>query len=264
MNPTPPTAAPTSMRRTPQLIAGLTIAALLVAGTVTALTFTIQSSRAFDYAHAVAAPTNALHVAAHNAAVNLAISHDNRVHVSAHGTYRHTTPTASLNSTPNTLTITGGCRDSDWLDSCQLTLNIQTPAALDVTVTDANAEITAEGLTHGAQLTTTNGHITATSITGSLTMRTTNAAIAATDLHCNRVDATSSNGNITLDDSEPATQLTAKTTNGSIDIRVPDNQYRITPTTTNGALNLSLPNHPDATHLITATTTNGAITITPN
>ncbi|PRY70609.1 putative adhesin [Glaciihabitans tibetensis] len=199
-----------------------------------------------------------------NATLHFVPSDDADVHVEVSGfSWGGRAPLQTDDSGPLT-EISGGCRGG-WFMVCRMTLVVEMPADLPLTVEGTNGNITAEDLSGTLELRTTNGSLEVTNSLGELDLRTTNGAITVTDSSSALVESGTTNGRVALEFSRAPRTVEATSTNGAISVRVPDDgeQYNIDADTVNGGVDTdSVPEDTDSARSISARTTNGAVTIT--
>jgi len=209
------------------------------------------------------APGTSLSVVLPNAEIVLEPSTDDQVHVRMTGSYFGTEPTLSARTEGGVTEVRGGCR-SQFFSRCSVTVTVQLPRALPVTAVGENGRITASGLTGRVTLTTTNGAIETAGTVGRADLQTTNGDIRLTDTVSKTVNASTTNGSVTLEFVDAPEVVDAGSTNGQITVRVPVDgvTYRVTAQTTNGTVtDDTVPSDSTSRRAITAQTTNGAISI---
>ncbi|MGO4690644.1 DUF4097 family beta strand repeat-containing protein [Glaciibacter sp. 2TAF33] len=237
----------------------------LVVGTVAVSLSVFTRATAAAAEQAVAGTSVSVNVP--NAALEFAPSSDGQVHVTMTGSYAGGKPTLRLTTVNGESRITGGCPSGWFLFArCGVTLHINVPADLAVTVRGDNGSITTEGLTGDLDFTTENGRIETTGTVGQVALRTTNGAIRVHDSASTDVLADTTNGGVELQFAEAPTSAQASSTNGAIHIVVPDNgtAYALDTDTTNGGVHTdAVPSDPGSPRTIVARTTNGSVTIVP-
>jgi hypothetical protein len=232
---------------------------LLVAAFVFALS---GRSGPVDLRADLAAGTS-LSVQVPNAAVSLEPSADDQVHVRMTGSFFGNQPTLSATTTGGVTEVRGGCRPQIF-SRCAITVAVQLPRSLPVTVTGQNGRITASALTGRVTLTTTNGAIDTDGTVGRVALQTTNGDIRVSGATSKIVEAGTTNGSVTLEFADAPDSVDASSTNGSVTVRVPVDgvDYLVNARTTNGSVNTdSVPSDSTSRRSITAETTNGAVTV---
>ncbi|MFI5662365.1 DUF4097 family beta strand repeat-containing protein [Streptomyces sp. NPDC051684] len=129
--------------------------------------------------------------------------------------------------------------DLSCAGQCPRMPEVDVPKGTAVTVVGRNAGIDAAGVPGPLNLSTVNGDVT---VTGSgrtdatLRLTTRNGSVRATGLRASAVNATTVNGDVTLDCATAPRRVTAATTNGSVDTLLPHDApaYRVTATTDHG------------------------------
>lgn len=209
------------------------------------------------------APGTSLSVQIPNAAMSLEASPDEAVHVRMTGSFFGTEPTLTLQTDGGVTEVRGGCRNQ-LFSRCALTVVVQLPRALPVTVVGENGRVTASGLTGRVTLSTTNGAIETDGTVGQVDLQTTNGDIRVLAATSKAVSTTTTNGSVELSFADAPDAVVARSTNGSITVRVPVSgvSYLVTAQTTNGTVNTdSVPSDSTSRRSIAAQTTNGAITV---
>lgn len=144
-----------------------------------------------------------------------------------------------------TLTLEAGCPGL-WLPllgGCRVDYRITVPVGVAVTADAPNGDIELEG------------------IAGPVMVGTSNGDVVGRRLLARLVEATTSNGSITLSFTQAPDRVRADTSNGPITIEVPDVPFRVETDTDNGRLTLDVIADPDAPRVIEANSSNGDITI---
>ncbi|MET0842980.1 MAG: DUF4097 family beta strand repeat-containing protein [Mycetocola sp.] len=203
-----------------------------------------------------------------NAAIRLAVSDDDQIHILMRGTYSSTRPRLDVGASGDETEIRGGCPDS-WfvffpLNNCRVRIDVSLPPNLDVTASGRNGSIGAEDLTGSLDLSTTNGAIDVDGASGVLALHTTNGRIEVDDSTATDVQAQTTNGAVLLSFSDAPDLVTANSTNGEIRIVVPDDgtEYFVDANTTNGRIDTEdVPGDRRADRTIRAETTNGGVTV---
>jgi len=198
-----------------------------------------------------------------NAAISLEPSSDDQVHVRMAGSFFGNKPTLDVTTTGGVTEVRGGCRPQIF-SRCAITVAVQLPRSLPVTVTGQNGRITASALTGRVDLSTTNGAIETDGTVGRVTMQTTNGDIRQSGATSKIVAAVTTNGSVTLEFADAPYSVDASSTNGAVTVRVPVDgvSYLVSARTTNGAVNTdAVPSDSTSRRSITAETTNGAVTV---
>lgn len=210
-------------------------------------------------------PGTSLSVQIPTAAVTLEPSDDDEVHVRMTGSFFGNEPTLSVRTDGGVTEVRGGC-DNQLFSRCTVTVAVQLPPALPVTVVGENGRVTATGLTGRISVTTTNGVIETDGTVGQVDLQTTNGDIRVRDATSKALSSTTTNGSIELTFADAPVAVVARSTNGSVTVRVPVSgvSYLVTAQTTNGEVDTdSVPSDSTARRSIAAQTTNGAVTVEP-
>ncbi|MHB9755519.1 DUF4097 family beta strand repeat-containing protein [Streptomyces sp. BYX5S] len=129
--------------------------------------------------------------------------------------------------------------DLSCAGQCPRMPEVAVPSGTAVTVVARNAGIDAAGVSGALRLSTVNGDVTVAdsgNADAKLRLATRNGSVRATGLRSAALDATTVNGDVTLDCATAPRRTTATTTNGSVDTVLPSDApaYRTTATTDNG------------------------------
>ncbi|WEO76309.1 DUF4097 family beta strand repeat-containing protein [Cryobacterium sp. SO2] len=212
---------------------------------------------------ATGSPGTNLSVQIPNAAVTLEPSTDDSVHVRMTGSFFGTEPTLTVRTEGGVTEVRGGC-EAQLFSRCAISVAVQLPRVLPVTVVGENGRIAASGLTGRVTLTTTNGAIETEGTVGRVDLQTTNGDIRVRDATSKSVAAATTNGSVELTFADAPDSVDAGSTNGSITVRVPvaGVSYLVSARTTNGTVNSdAVPSDSTSRRSITAQTTNGGITV---
>lgn len=123
---------------------------------------------------------------------------------------------------------------------------VRIPDGVSVTVHARNAGVDVAGVAAALDVTTVNGDVTATRAgrdDAPVRLATRNGSVRATALDAGRVDATTTNGDVSLACATAPSDVTAATTNGSVGVTVPHDSpaYRVTAGTDNGRATVGVP-----------------------
>ncbi|MEU5764473.1 DUF4097 family beta strand repeat-containing protein [Streptomyces asoensis] len=123
---------------------------------------------------------------------------------------------------------------------------VKIPDGVSVTVRARNAGVDVAGVAAALDVTTVNGDVTATRSgqdDAPVRLTTRNGSVRATALAAGRVDATTTNGDVSLACASAPADVTAATTNGSVGVTVPQDSpaYRVTAGTDNGRATVGVP-----------------------
>ncbi|MEU5275021.1 DUF4097 family beta strand repeat-containing protein [Streptomyces asoensis] len=123
---------------------------------------------------------------------------------------------------------------------------VKIPDGVSVTVRARNAGVDVAGVAAALDVTTVNGDVTATRSgqdDAPVRLTTRNGSVRATALDAGRVDATTTNGDVSLACASAPADVTAATTNGSVGVTVPQDSpaYRVSAGTDNGRATVGVP-----------------------
>lgn len=243
------------------VVTPLVLLVLLTGGVVVGLSV-FRGAPISETAEAVA--EQSVSVGIPSAELNFSPSPDGLVHASMTGTFAGSRPTLSVTSANGITTVSGGCPDGWLFSRCNVTVSVQLPAELPLTVQGTNGSISLIGLDGDIDVATSNGRIKAAATSGDLSLRTVNGAIQVMNTTSSRLTANATNGSIELEFNDAPSAVTATTTNGQITVRVPDDasRYFIDAQTVNGQINTDgVSSDRTAERTITAKTINGAVTV---
>jgi len=232
------------------LLGGIVLGAFALRGTTITATESVVAGTAID-------------ARLTNAAITLVPSTDDKVTVSVRGSYFGHRPSVDITSSDGATVISGGCRNG-WFGLCRLTVRIEVPARLPVSVAGQNGGIRASDLEGPLELTTRNGSIDAQGTSGPVDLRTVNGSVSVVGAASDSVEAITVNGDVDLSFVAPPVRVVASSTNGPVLIELPATieRYAIDASTVNGRIDMDgVTNSPGADRLIRASTTNGNVTV---
>lgn len=146
---------------------------------------------------------------------------------------------------------------------CNADFRIEVPEDLDVVVDSGNGDVIARDLAGRSVLESSNGTVRASGLTGVTRLSSDNGNVAATALSVEGVEATSDNGDVSVELSSAPLRVTAESSNGDVDVRLPDGPetYVLDMSTDNGERRGSIRTDPDSDRLIRITSDNGDVTV---
>lgn len=121
--------------------------------------------------------------------------------------------------------------------NCSVDYSIEVPTGLDVRVDSDNGSISARDLRGRVELVSDNGDVRANGLAGTSYLRSSNGDVEGLDLRAGPVEASSDNGDVTVELTEPPTHVVAESDNGDVDVTLPDtaHAYDLELSTRNGS-----------------------------
>ncbi len=269
--PTAPAPAPSprprpggsALRRMVLAVAIVVMVVLFAFGAWTAVGF--ATLRSAERHQSFAFTGSRLVVGTSNGSIHVTAGQAGRVEVDTHLRYSQLNPPhPTVRADGGQLTLKDGCPNGVVI-FCDVSFDLRVPAALALQLTTSNGAVAVSGVTGALDVHTSNGSITADGATGQLSLRTSNGAIRARDLHTAVVDATTSNGSVTVSFLTTPTHVAVNTSNGAVRVTVPGGSgpYRVDVTTDNGSRTVDVPTDPNATRTISVRTSNGSVHVLP-
>jgi hypothetical protein len=202
-------------------------------------------------------------VGTRNGSIHVTAGQAGTVEVDTHRRYsRFNPPHPTVRASNGQLTLKDGCPNG-LVIFCDVSFDLRVPAGLALQLTTKNGAVAVSGVTGALDIHTSNGSITADGASGQLSLQTSNGAIRARDLHTAVVDATTSNGSVTVSFLTAPTQVAVTTSNGAVRVTVPrgSGPFKVDVATDNGSRTVDVPTDPEATSTISAHTSNGSVRI---
>jgi hypothetical protein len=146
---------------------------------------------------------------------------------------------------------------------CGVDTRVVVPADLPVRASSDNGRVILEDLSGPVTASCNNGALDLTRLSGDLNVRSDNGEVDGSALRSQVVVASSQNGAVRLDFTEPPMDVTATSSNGQVDIVVPEDpaMYRVTVETANGGTDVKVRTDPGSDRRITATSSNGSVEV---
>lgn len=149
---------------------------------------------------------------------------------------------------------------STW---CGVDQRITVPADLPIQASSDNGRIMLEDLTGPVTASADNGSLELTRLSGDLNVSSDNGKVDGSGLGSQMVVASSDNGLVRLEFSEPPRNVTAGSSNGQVDIVIPDTPvaYRVVAESSNGDTDVGVRTDPSSERTIVATSSNGRVKV---
>jgi hypothetical protein len=171
-------------------------------------------------------------------------------------------PTVSSSVRGGVLHVTSSC---PWNvgRGCSGAVHLVVPQDVPVRVRSSDGAVTLQALHGPLDVATSDGAIHADGAVGTLALRTSDGSITSTGTRSGRVDASTSDGHVTLEFLAAPTRVRVHTSDGGVDVLVPRDGtlYRVTATTGDGGTDIGVPNSPDATRTIQVQTSDGSVRV---
>jgi DUF4097 and DUF4098 domain-containing protein YvlB len=245
-----------------------TIAAFQIAGwTIGAVEITSRK--------VVTGPVTSLRVDAGPGEILLLPSQDGRLHVNS--TAKGALHTPQLRATRNgtEVELKGEC-PAITFGPCHAEIRLAVPLGATVHVDASSGDITADGLSGRVWLKTGSGDVTANGLTGGAELRTSSGDVSlrggrgditlhsasgdvsAGDVASDRVDATTSSGDVDLDFRQAPRLVEASTASGDVQVALPDGlAYDVETDTGSGDSEIGVRTDPGSPHIVRARTNSG-------
>ncbi|MET9345577.1 DUF4097 family beta strand repeat-containing protein [Streptomyces termitum] len=167
--------------------------------------------------------------------------------------YRGDRPEGASHRIEDGVLVLRGCGDR-----CSVHYTVDLPAGLPVTGGVSNGDVRLNEV-GAVRITSGNGRIELDGVTGTVDVRSSNGRITGRNIKGPRIEAHTTNGDVTLAPATPA-DVRAGSSNGTISVTVPKARYRVTATTDNGQKDIGVPTDPAGTYALDLTSDNGDIT----
>lgn len=256
----PPQASP-PRRSTALVVTMVVLGVLLVAALIAAGVF-FGGQRRDVHDTAVAAAAGSVVLDLPNATIVVTGGAGDDVTAALDGGFVVGEPYISAETSGDRTIVTGGCPTIPFT-ICWATVTVSVPRNVDLEIQGTNGAVTVTAVGGSIGIRTTNGEVVVADPGGTLRLGTTNGGIRVTGATSASTDASTTNGSIQLEYSEPVSDVTAGSTNGSVTVVVPSGtDYAVAMQTTNGDTELvGILNDPQAERRIIAHTTNGDVRV---
>jgi DUF4097 and DUF4098 domain-containing protein YvlB len=146
---------------------------------------------------------------------------------------------------------------------CGVDQRITVPADLPIQASSSNGRITLEDLSGPVTASCSNGALELTRLSGDLQVDSDNGRVDGSGLESQVVDATSNNGFVRLEFSEPPRTVTASSSNGYVDVVIPDTPvaFRVVAESANGGTDVGVRTDPSSERTIVANSSNGHVEV---
>lgn len=146
---------------------------------------------------------------------------------------------------------------------CGADYTIEVPRDLRVVARLGNGDVTARDLGAPAELSSGNGNVRASGITGDARLDSGNGDVTGTGLRSDLVDATSRNGNVSVELLSAPDMVNARSSNGNVDVAVPDDgePYALDISTANGTRTGDIRTDPDSSRQLRISSRNGDVAV---
>jgi hypothetical protein len=164
-----------------------------------------------------------------------------------------------------TLVLRDGCPRAGVMIFCDGRFDLRLPPDLDLTVVNHTGGVHTSGLPGPLDLRASDAGITVDGATGLLRLHTSDAAITAVNLRSTDVQASTSNGGVTLGFVVAPERVDACTSNAGVHVSVPANSgpYAVQQHTSNGRTGIGVKTDPNATRKLILRTSNGDVVVEP-
>lgn len=146
---------------------------------------------------------------------------------------------------------------------CAVDFAIEVPRGIAVVARSDNGDVSAGDLADAAELSSGNGNVRVANMSGDARLVSSNGDVTATALQGRLVDATSRNGNVSVDLAAAPQQVVAKSANGDVDVAVPDDgePYALDMSTSNGSRSADIRTDPQSSRRLRVHSANGDVAV---
>jgi Putative adhesin len=180
------------------------------------------------------------------------------VTVTAHRVWSFQEPTITETRTGSSLSISAACHGVDW-GSCSTSVRLVVPVSATLTLTSSDGNVSVEAQT--GVLNAPGG--TSIPESGSLNLTSNNGDVSGIGLTAEQVQASSDNGNVTLNFAAPPVTVNASSDNGDVDVFLPRGpaSYSVSATTDNGNHEVRVPVSSSSHRHVVATSDDGNVSV---
>jgi hypothetical protein len=180
----------------------------------------------------------------------------NQISVVAHRVWSFQEPTITETRTGTNLSISAACHGVDW-GSCGTSVRLVVPVATALTLTSSDGNVSVDA--QQGVLNAPGGTSIPTS--GSLNLTSENGSVSGIGLTAGEVQASSDNGEVTLNFAAPPVSVNASSDNGDVDVFLPRGpaSYAVSATTDNGSSSVRVPVNSSSGRHVVATSDNGNV-----
>lgn len=146
---------------------------------------------------------------------------------------------------------------------CGVDYTIEVPRDLRVVARSGNGDVSARDLAAAAELFSANGNVRAANLSGDARLESRNGDVSGTALLGEVVEATSRNGDVSVDHASPPEHVVARSSNGDVEVAVPDDgePYALDMETANGSRTGDIRTDPDSGRRLRIHSRNGDVTV---
>lgn len=249
-------------RRRAWLVAGLAVAALLVADGAWDLVGAtsrqpVHSTRAWS------GPVHTLDLDIGNGSVTLIGTDRPGAVVDADGSRGLSTPTNEQSLRDGTLRIRSSCGIAAGINWCSLSYRVELPAGATVVARTGDGSITANRLDGTLNLTSGDGKVSVNSPSGTVTAQSHDGQVRITSARSAHVTATTRDGAVHVGFASPPTSVFASSNDGAVTIGLPDTpeHFRVDARSNDGHVSTPIRIDSTASRRITATSHDGDVTV---
>lgn len=148
-------------------------------------------------------------------------------------------------------------------NNCAVDYSIEVPTDLAVRVHSGNGTVSARDLRGRAELTSGNGDVRANGLAGSVQLRSANGQVEGFDLGAGPLEASSDNGDVTVELTQPPTHVVAESDNGDVEVTLPDtgDAYDLEMATDNGSRSGQIRTDPSSARRLVIRSDNGDVRV---
>lgn len=146
---------------------------------------------------------------------------------------------------------------------CRADYEVQVPRGVRVVARSHNGDASARSVDGGVDVTSSNGDVTGDDLGGVVVLGSDNGSVDAEGIRAQRLDASSSNGNVTVGFATPPTDVRATSDNGDVIVEVPRGAalYAVDATTDNGTATTPIRTDPASDRRVVASSDNGDVDV---
>lgn len=161
-----------------------------------------------------------------------------------------------------TLRVESDCRMRVMSIGCSATYRLTVPHDLAVAGGASNGALDLAAVAGDVDLSTSNGDIVFADGGEAVTLQTSNGRIEVRDTPADRLEVTTSNGDVWVEVTTAPESLVAHTSNGRIDVVLPDEgPYAVEANTSNGRTEVEVATDPTSSSVVEVRTSNGDVSV---
>jgi hypothetical protein len=215
--------------------------------------------------HAVSFPlgSGAISLTTGDGSVTVVVGQNDVVGVSYTEHYELKRPTVSSTTTGGGVQLVAKCPGGLLDNNCAVNYVLTVPASASMTLHTGDGTVHITGTTGVLAVDTGDGSVHLDGVSGAVTAKSGDGSIDASALRSTSVQATTGDGDVSLEWAVMPTQVDATSGDGGIHLQLPKGSgpYRVSSTTGDGSSHVTVPSDSTAKASIAAHTGDGSITI---